>query len=238
MIGSNNINNYNQLWARLPLDVDANLQFAQLVMKEEVANTNYFFGDYSKPIIRGIVMAFYAGENIADVVPTIMGEYYLFVARPFKQGKKQWYQLATYKGLNGKKLNGWLSEHSHQYFARLMEKEKIRNNVIEFVDYETLLKVMSAKRDCATDYDEECYDKLDKAWRVLSDKNKHILTVLVKNKTHWSDAWQELNQYINPKGGRETMTGWENKKKQDALALLKARALEHLVIEYRKLTDK
>lgn len=233
-----NQSNYAELWAKLPTDVDANLQFAQLVMKENEANTNYFFGDYSAPIIRGIVLAFYAGQNIAEVVPAIMGDYFIFVAGPFKDGVKRWYQLATYKGLNDKKLNSWLTEHSHQYFSKLMKIEKNRNHMIDFVDYDTLINVIGSKSEDEAECDDEYFNRLDKAWDALNDKNKHILTVLVKNKAHWSDAWDELNKYINPKGGREVIHSWTNKRKQDALALLKARALEHLVIEYRRLTEE
>lgn len=50
---------YEQLWAQLPLKVEANLAFTRLVVSGEPINTKYFFGDYSFPILKWVIITLY-----------------------------------------------------------------------------------------------------------------------------------------------------------------------------------
>lgn len=231
------IKEYNDLWNKLSTNIAANLRFAELVSHEEPKNSRYFWGEYSNSILRWIAVSVYSGHKMDDIIPQIMTQYYLFVSNPFIDYKHHYYQLTSYKGLKDLKLESWLKRNSKQYFVKL-EKKSARENIetadmLEFVDYEALLSLNSKEKDI-DDADCSRSDCLSASWNLLSDKDKDVIHLLVIQKLHWEDAYDELNHYINPKGGRQVMEGWTNKRKQDALANLKARAIEHLIIKYNK----
>lgn len=228
---------YKDLWNKLPFDIPSNIHFAKLVSEEEPVNSHFFWSNYSKPILKWIAVSVYAGHKLEDIIPLIMTQYYMFVSNPFIENKPQYYQLTSYKGLNELKLESWLKRNGKQYFVK-EEKKKVKQNndatdLLEFVDYEALLSLDSEEKELN---DEELRNResLKAAWNLLSDKDKDVLHLLVIQKIYWEDAYDELNQYISPKGGRQVMEGWSNKRKQDALANMKARAIEHLVMKFNK----
>lgn len=228
---------YKKLWEKLPTDVAANLEFAKLVMLGEYHNQVYFFGDYSEPILRFICVKVFSSHKIEDAIITIKSEYYEFVAKPYdkKSHKPQWYLLKRYEGRNGLKLKGWLSNNSIHHFSRLKTKsdneEKNKSELLDFMDYETLLS-----KDCyeSEQSDEELVrnNRAKKAFEMLSEKDQDVINCLVLEKMHWTEAYERLNVYMKPRKGREVMETWSTKRKQDALAVLKARAIEHLQARY------
>ena len=228
---------YMNLWQQLSTDIPSNLRFAELVAEEEPMNSRYFWREYSKPILRWIAVSVYSGHDIERVIPDIMTQYYMFVSNPFVGNKHHYYQLAAYKGLNDMKLETWLKRNAKQHFVRIAKKSEKHENessdLIEFVDYEALLSMNSNEQGMS---DEECFrrDCLKASWNLLSEKDKDVIDLLVIQKLYWEDAYAELNQYISPKGGRQVMEGWSNKRKQDALANMKARAIEHLVMKFNQ----
>lgn len=228
---------YQNLWKKLPTDVEANLAFARFVIDGEFIHTKYFFGDYSLPIIKWIILTLYTPKNNSDVRELLYqftGDYYEFVAGPFNDynRKPQWYQLVSYRGENGLKLKSWLQSNGYQYFSKRKAKsEKIafsEKEMIEFVDYEALIHLEDGNIELS-DTDVLYRERLKRAWNDLPERDQCILQLLVIEKNHWEDAYDELKHFINPRGGKEVMETWSDKRKQDALSLLKARAIEHLI---------
>ena len=70
---------------------------------------------------------------------------------------------------------------------------------------------------------------------MLNAKDQEVLTLMIIKELHWSESWEALNKHINPRAGRKVMLTWTSKRKQDALALLKERAIEHLEARYKLL---
>lgn len=234
---------YKQLWVRLPSDVEANLTFARLVIIGEPLNTEYFFGEYSFPILKWIIITLYAPKNkdFREVLYQFTGDYYDFVSGPYDDNNKpQWYQLTSYRGDNGLKLKTWLRSHGYQYFSKKKIKSDKQSSseseLIEFVDYEALLGLENGTAEYS-DKDLLYRERLQRAWSTLSERDKNILHFLVIEKLHWEDAYDELNCYINPHKGRGVMEKWSDKRKQDALSLMKARAIKHLVKRFNDLKD-
>lgn len=232
---------YLEVWKKLNSSVEANLQFVQFVIKQEPNNTKYFFGEYSYEIIKWIAATiFYAkAKDIDDIIYKIYGDYFEFVANPINDfNKPQWYQLKSYKGLNGMKLKSWLMKNSHQFFSRKrkIEEKKAFNEreMIDFVDYEALLGLGNSTESLS---DKDCVyqNRLKKAWTALSEKDQSILTRLILEKMYWEDAFEELKEFINPREGKKVMDTWNDKRKQDALAMMKIRAVQHLTKRFNQL---
>lgn len=238
---------YKELWELLPSDIKANLAFAHLVASGEPVNTQYFFGDYSLPILKWVIITLYTPKNtdIREVLYQFSGDYYDFVSSPVDENNKpQWYQLTSYRGDNGLKLKTWLQSHGYQYFSKKKIKTDKQSNseseLIEFVDYEALLGVEDGSDECS-DKDLVYRKRLQRAWNELSERDKNILHILVVEKLHWKDAYDELNAYMKPREGRAVMEQWSDKRKQDALSLMKGRAIKHLIKrfnEQKRLTDE
>lgn len=233
-----NIQKYVDLWQLLDSSIDANLRFAELVINQEPNNTRFFFGDYSYDIIKWIAITIYSvnAKEADKVIYQLYGDYFDFVSNPIDDLKKpQWYQLKSYKGINDMKLKSWLMKNAHQFFARKKQKEDKKNisegELLDIVDYEALLGLGDSQESLT---DNECIyrDRLSKAWAALSEKDKNILHYLVIEKLYWEDAFDELNEYINPRNGRQVMRGWSDKRKQDALAMMKAQAVKHLIKKF------
>lgn len=234
---------YEQLWTLLPTNIEANLAFAGLVANGEPINTKYFFGDYSFPILKWIIITLYSQKNkdIREVLYQFTSDYYDFVSEPYDDNNKpQWYQLTSYRGDNGLKLKTWLQAHGYQYFSKLKKKSDKQSsserNLIEFVDYEALLGLEDGNSEFS-DKDLFYRERLQRAWNSLSERDKDVLHFLVIEKLNWADAYDELNCYITPRGGREVMATWSDKRKQDALSLMKARSIKHLIKRFNKIKD-
>lgn len=232
---------YINIWNNLNSSVDANLQFAKLVITQEPNNTKYFFGDYSYEIIKWIAATIFnaKAKDLDNFIYKLYGDYFEFVANPINEfNLPQWYQLKSYKGLNNMKLKSWLMKNSHQFFARKKKNEERKafaeNEMIDFVDYEALLG-LGKSTDNMSDKDCVYQECLKKAWAKLSDKDRNVLTHLILEKMYWEDAFEELKELINPREGKQVMESWSDKRKQDALAMMKIRAVQHLTKRFNQL---
>ena len=239
--------NNRAFWALLPKEVGANLVFAQLVAKGDAVQQAYFFGEYSKPILshiitKGMLKSYRDGDE-----RDIMGEYYEFVTEPTdSKGKPEWYQLRSYKGLRGEKLQSWLQRNGSQWFAaRQMrdnggftggrrsaeERKKMRPRSLDdmFANLQNRLF-----EEC--DYDaEEQYRhqhlKLREAVESLPLRERDVLCVMVAEDMSWQQEWEALDCYMTIKYTEQTLDREGKKRVQDALANLK----RHAVRELRKL---
>lgn len=235
------LESYREFWKLLPKDIDANLKFAQgVINNQDPIHSMYFWGDYSEPILAYIIIKAikhpYASE---EDMREYSGDYEDFVMGPFDKetGKSKWYQLKTYRGENGLKLKGWLQRNGYQYFIQ-KEQEKERINRRE-AGGESLTKLPlktllddSGIPEGLSDEDLKVIKALRNAWRQLCNKDKVVLTVTVLNKLHWTEEWNRLNEYVDPKGGRESMKDWTNLEKQNSISRLKNRAKKHLRKRY------
>lgn len=233
--------NYSDLWKLLDSSIDANLQFAQYVIIQEPNNTKFFFGDYSYDIVKWIAISIYSvnAKEADNVIYQLYGDYFEFVTNPIDDfNKPQWYQLKSYKGLNDMKLKSWLMKNAHQFFARKKQKDDKKKisegEILDIVDYEALLG-LGDSQESLTDCECIYRDRLAKAWSALSEKDKNVLHFLVIEKLYWEDAFDELNEYINPRDGRQVISSWSDKRKQDALAMMKAQAVKHLIKKFNSL---
>ena len=229
------IETYRKFWNLLPKSVEANLKFAQEIIKgKDPLHTRYFWGDYSNPILAYIIIHAlkrpYASE---ELLIEYSSDYYDFVAGPFDEQTQspKWYQLHTYKGKDGKKLKGWLQNHGYQYFIKQeLERKKVRDaetGTLDKLPLDVLLGFDTIPEGLS-DQDLVYLKLLQTAWEKISDKNKEVLRILVVSKTHWTVAWEELNSYIDPEEDKEPMSEWCNKKKQDSIARLKRLAKKQL----------
>ena len=229
---------YKELWARLPKDVSANLEFAGLVANNEKYNVDYFFREFSVPIVKWIAIQIYSHKSVDDITPFIMSDYFSFVVAPIDEnGKFHWYQLTSYKGLSDQKLKSWLMQNALRYFAKKRQKQIKQQNseteLLEFVDYKTLLMIDENVPDVS---DEELIyrHRLQRAWDSLTEKDKVVLQLLLIDKLNWADAFDELKVYMKPKDGPDAMERWTIKQKRGALYCLKNRAIKHLIAKFNK----
>ena len=231
------LNTYRKFWSLLPENVEANLKFAKEVAAGDTMHQYYFFGEYSKPILSWIIVHALYKSYTPNAEREITGQYYEFVAGPFKDYIPQWSQLKWYKGINNEKLHSWLKRNGSQWFRKDKIKEEKEwgklSELLEFKDYGALNDVEDD--DYLSDEQLVKEQKLQAAWGMLNDKDQEVLTLMVVKELHWSESWEALNKHINPRAGREVMQTWTPKRKQDALALLKERAIEHLEARYELL---
>lgn len=228
---------YKQFWNKLSYDVQANLKFAQYVSKGDPIHQYYFFGEYSETILSWILFKVYDHNATPDAEREILGPYYEFVAEPIVCNVPQWYQLTSYQGLNDQKLHSWLRRNGAQWFTRFKIAENKRHETeIQLPENTKLSSLLYSEGQSEGLSDEELNirEKLDCAWNALSAKDQETIIILIIKKKHWSEAWDILNVYIEPKDGREAMINWTPKVKQDALARLKKRALQHLINKFNR----
>lgn len=226
---------YKEFWNLLPTNVEANLKFAKEVAAGDSMHQYYFFGEYSKPILSWIIVHALYKSYTTNAERAITGQYYEFVAGPFKECIPQWAQLKWYKGINNEKLHSWLKRNGCQWFRKDKNKEEKEwgklSELLEFKDYGALNDVED--NDYLSDEQLVKEQRLQTAWGMLSDKDQEVLTLMVIKELHWSESWEALNKHIHPRAGREVMLTWTPKRKQDAMALLKERAIEHLEARYK-----
>lgn len=228
---------YKEFWNLLPTSVEANLKFAKEVAAGESVHQYYFFGEYSKPILSWIIVHALYKAYTQNTEREITGKYYEFVAGPFKDNTPQWSQLRWYKGINSEKLHSWLKRNGSQWFRkdRMRDDKELGrlSDLLEFKDYHTLNDV--EEHGDVSDEQLMKEQRLQAAWGMLNDKDQEVLNVMVVKELHWSQSWEILNKHINPRAGREVMQTWSPKLKQDSLARLKERAIEHLIVRYNML---
>ena len=245
-----------KFWALLPTDVAANLEFARLVAKGDALHQLHFFDDYSKPILKyiltkGLDRVYYDGRE-----QEISGDYYFFVAEPFNNNTPEWYQLVTYKGIDGEKLQSWLQKNGRQWFikrhnrdtgvftgTRLSPVEKkagrrpallddllntyIHQQFAEEVDYNAEQGLQSEHR------------RLAEVVKQLPQRDQEILCVTIADELDWQQRWEMLQEYMPEfPYSQEELSAAEKKAVQDRLAILKRNSLKKLKAMFNPLQTK
>lgn len=194
---------------------------------------NFFLEDYSLSILNSIA------RNICHCKTLeIFGEYYEFISRPDFATLTPYYKLTLYENKNGADLKTYVSSITTRYFRRVQQKkvkEEKRlvsmdesdrlvitfsgNEVIENPWFELLLSGGESSGHALED------EELRQALGQLPYREQLIIKLTVMDDASGLEAFEELKGYLNPKIPLEE---WNDKQKQNAMALLRGRALQHL----------
>lgn len=214
-----------------------NLEFKRRIVANSPPCVEYYLGDYSKETVR------YIQDRI--VHRDILTDFYCFLSAPMgSDGLPQWHRVSLYKGKNGCTLSTYTSDITVRHFIKVVNKERKRaqkeSPLLDYVDYQTLLEYdQDSEEDSAGKA--KMKKRIRAAFRTLEERDREVITSLVikkdKKNRHWSTSFKELEGYIHPKpvngkSSDEVKASWTNKQKQDAMSLLKGRALANLLEAY------
>lgn len=218
---------YKNITAMLRSDTDMklNIELASEVVANRPRAVHYYLTEIGEPIMRHIE------NNI--VHRNVTADYYLFLSKPFDSAtdRPQWHKVSLYKGLDCR-LATYTSCIACRHFCKVARQDKAReqreNPLVEYVDYEALLDC-----DCADASDSEYVQLMRQAMAALSERDREVLRCLVVDNMPSLEAYPQLERFITPraKDGMspdEVKARWTVKQRQDALALMKGRALKHL----------
>lgn len=226
------------------IDREANKVFAERIVANDLKAVNYFLTDFSASILEYVsirIMNLSYGGKHSSPYDEIFGDYYSFISAPIEKQRPVWHKIQLYKGSNEASLKTYVSRITCRYFSKLKKKQDIEKNnqtdLLDYFDYETLLKCEAPEEDADLSQDPR-FQLMMKAFSELSEKDRKTLQYLVMYKTNYLDAFEDLSSYINPKKGKKDMETWNNEQKQNAMSLLKGRALGHLIKRMENLKDK
>lgn len=214
-------------------EYSANRELAHRVVCNYGTAVNYYIGVLSLPIINHIERKIIHRD--------ILSEFYEFLCNPFNSETKkpEWRKVSLYKGETSR-LDTYTSVITTRHFCKIASKEKeIREceaEWIDYVDYQSLL-------DCTSDDDSIEITPGSKAWKArkvfesLSERDQLILSTLVIGKQSALEAYPALEPYIKPrakenKTSDEIKAQWTDKQKQDALSLIKGRAVKMFIKKF------
>lgn len=207
-------------------DYALNRNLASMVVANQPRAVHYYLTEIGNPIM----------QHIEDHIlhRNVTADYYMFLSKPFDSGNErpQWHNVSLYKGLECR-LDSYTSCITCRHFCKVARREQERSDkdvaIVEYVDYEALIGCDRA----AADEDGEKVQLMRRALSLLSERDREVLRCLVVDNLPSLDAYPQLERFITPraKGGMlpdEVKARWTAKQRQDALALMKGRALEHL----------
>lgn len=211
-------------------EYSANKELAALIVNNDPQAVHYYLTEIGMPIMTYIERSIMHRD--------ISAEYYIFLSSPFNEniGKPEWHKVALYKGIDCL-LSSYTSCIASRYFCKLANKEnKVKEKegeLLDFVDYESLLKCENTEND-EDNIQTKC---IRQAYSQLSERDRMALRYLVIEKQSSIEAFPLLSPYIKPRP-QEGLTSdeikqkWTIKQKQDAMSLMKGRALTHLQKKY------
>ena len=242
--------------------VGENLRVVRSVVENNPKAVRYFMHEFSVPILRYIANNVFAMESDSEYGESylqITGAYYEFIASPFEPDndpKPKWHRLSLYKGKDDAQLYTYVFRITLRYFIRnkdeFVNKEKNANGLLEYVDYEALLGYdIAEEEEMSAEEIEEALKHAREAFDLLNEKDQEVLRIMVMEKEHWSEAFDLLREYLDPLGPKNAWQSWSfeekqaaidqywtPKQKQDAISLLKTRAISHLTDLYNQLKRK
>lgn len=212
-------------------DYLANLEVARRVVNNYHAVVDYFIGTMSKGTI----------ESLGRMMGREMSaEYYQFISHPFdeKTQKPVWHRIDLYDARDCN-LISYSSRISHRHFSKIAKKEKMKANseeeLLDYRDYESLLMCDQPEEEG----DNITHTRMKRAFGKLKERDQKVLQYLVIDKKAGIDAYPLLEEYIHPQSkngmtGDEVKKAWTTKQKQDAVSLMKGRALHYLLVKYNE----
>ncbi len=244
--------------------VGEDLRFVRYIVENDPEAVRYFMYEFSVPILRYIANNVFSMENdpeYGEPYLQLVGEYYLFIGDPFElpedstSKEPRWHKLSLYIGKSKARLYTYVFRITLRYFIRkkdeFVNKEKNADGLLEYVDYEALLGYDLAEEEMSAEEIEEALKRAHEAFHLLKEKDQEVLRIMVMEKTHWSKAFDLLRKYLDPLGPKKAWQSWSfeekqaaidqywtPKQKQDAISLLKVRAISHLTDRYNQLKRK
>lgn len=217
-------------------DYKANKELARRVVGNDERSVNYYIAVLSLPILNHI-------EN-KIIHRDILSEFYEFLSNPYNHDTKQseWRRVGLYKGETSR-LDTYTSVITTRHFCKVAAKEReIRDSEsewIDYVDYQSLL-------ECTTDEDSVELIPGSKVWKArkafesLSERDQLVISALVIDKMSALEAYPLIEPYIKPhakgdKTSEQIKAGWSDKQKQDALSLIKGRAIKMFINKFMEI---
>ncbi len=220
--------NWEELKKRLKKDptYSANLELAEYIVQNESQAVHYYLSDICLPIT-AVIEHKITHRNI-------VGEFYEFISSPFNKETEtpEWHKISLYEGIDCK-LSTYTSCIASRHFCKIAKKEKSLKNseteILDFVDYETLLHCDQPEETT----DSPTQKRIKKAFNLLSDKDKMTLQCTVIDKMPSLEAFHIIEHFIKPRpkngyNSEQIKAMWDDKRRQDAVSLIKGRALDHL----------
>lgn len=228
----------DRLTAMLRFDNEyrANYELAQRIIVNNSKAVNYYIGVLSLPIITHIEKKIIHRD--------ILSEFYEFLSNPYnsESDSPEWHKVSLYKGETCR-LDSYTSLITTRHFCKVAQKEQevadSECEMIDYVDYQTIL-------GCTAEDDEQEYSIGSKLWKArksfqsLCERDQQVLFCLAIEKMTAIEAWPLLEYYISPrkvegKTPEEIKESWTTRQKQNALSLIKGRAIEHFINIYNTL---
>ena len=215
------------------------LEFVRRITLKENCTTssvarNFFLADYSRPMLSCIAADLYhcGYENI-------YGEYYEFISKENPETRVPFYKLTLFKGKNDSNLKSYTSVITTRYFinkkkgddrkkskSRLVSIDEVQrhnNNVFGNVIDNPWFSLLI---DNEFKTDNTLERRVNDAFSKLPKREQLAINLMVKDNASGLEAFEDIKFYLKPR--KQSISKWNNKQKQDAMALLKGRALDHL----------
>lgn len=216
------------------------LEFVRRISLKEKCPTSteaqgYFLGDYSIPFLTVIAAdLFHCGWE------DIYGEYYEFISKENHETKIPFYKLTLFKGKNDSNLKSYTSTITSRYFSSQKKEEERRskkNKIVSIDEGQTIKQDnyggevidnpwFALLIDKSTSKDATMEISINNALNKLPEREQLIIKLMVMDDASGLEAFEDLAPYLNP--SKLPLSEWSDKQKQDAMALLKGRALKHL----------
>ena len=215
-------------------DYKTNLELASEVVANKARAVHYYLMQMGEPIMQHI-------ENHI-LHRNVTADYYMFLSSPFdnEEDRPRWHKVELYKGLDCR-LDSYTSCIACRHFSKVAKREQERkgceDGLLEYVDYEALLGC-----ERTPDEDSERMQLMREAMSLLSEREREVLRCLVIDNMPAIDAYPLLERFITPRPkdgmtSEEVKASWTTKQRQDALSLIKGRALKHLHEIFDELRD-
>ena len=203
---------------------------------------NFFLKEYSTPMLSSIAAdLFHCGYK------EIYGEYYEFISQENPETKVPFYKLTLFQGKNNSNLKSYTSTITTRYFTNkkiVDDKTKNKTRLVSIDEGQTLkTDVFGGEAiynpwfalllDKEVKKDGVLETKVNKAFAELPEREQLVINLMVKDNASGLEAFEDLKDYLNPREDNP-ISEWDDKNKQDAMALLKGRALKHLKKILRK----
>lgn len=201
----------------------------------------YFMGDFSRPVLSHVRSYVFHNQCTEQ---ELLGEYYEFITKENVLKNIPYYKLYLYKNRRNTTLRKYVTTITSRYFgAGKIKRDKINRNTLSLDGYsnddekngENLIEnpwfnLLISNRGEEKDekrVKQETYQRIESVLSRLPEREQLIIKLMVMDCASGLEAFEELEPYMKTRAKIPVST-WTVKQKQDAMSLLKARALKHL----------
>lgn len=231
LVGKNIINEYELEFVRRIIQRDEKLLYVQIAR-------NYFLTDYSSSFLDYIASSICKEENGLK----IKGEYFEFISKSDYKTNTPYYKLTLYTAKNQATLLSYVSTITARHFtAKYCKDSEIKKTVSlesfntstlnicksEVIDNPWFNTLIQCEADDVLSKYGQTEQSLYTALQKLPEREQLIIKLMVMGDASALDAFEDLEPYLAQNAKTPTST-WTKKQKQDAMSLLKGRALSHL----------